>query len=133
MFQAALKPKARLGQGRLQVMAVKAVVFRVQKEPPGQEVLIELGVKLLQEVNAAGLEHPGDFPQTSPPIRQMVEHPETEDRVQDPVPVGESQGITHIEGNLLLVFRLEVSPGQEDHPLVQVEGVQARGLKLLPG
>ena len=62
LFQAALKLKARLGQGRLQVMAVKAVVFRVQKEPPGQEVLIELGVKLLQEVNAAGLEHPGDFP-----------------------------------------------------------------------
>ena len=61
----------------------------------------------------------------------MVEHPEAENRVQDPVPVRESQGITHIQANLLLVFRLEVSPGLEDHPVIQVEGMQPRRLKLL--
>ena len=65
-----------------------------------------------------------------PPIRQMVEHPETEDRVQDPVPVGESRGITHIEANLVLGLGLEVSPGQADHPLVQVEGVQGGGVEF---
>ena len=55
LLQLAFQPEARLGQGRMQVMAAKTVVFRVQKDSPGQKVLIELGVKLLQAVTPPGL------------------------------------------------------------------------------
>jgi hypothetical protein len=39
-------------------------------------------------------------------------------------------GIPDVEGNLVPGRRLEISPGYEDHAIVQVEGVQPRGVKF---
>ena len=54
LLQAAVKGEAAFIQAQAEVVAVEAVVLGVQEDPLGQKVLVDLGVKLLQKVEAAG-------------------------------------------------------------------------------
>ena len=104
----------------------------MKEDVPGDEVLVEGRVNLLQVIDSSRFKNPDDLFQGALPIRHMMEDAEAEDGVQGAGSGRDTHDIGHIEGDLLPFSLREIDSASADHLEIQVHGLEHCRLKFFP-
>ena len=120
-------------QGQPQVIAVKAVAMRMDEDPPRDKILIECRVNLFQEIEAAGLQHPGHFLEPRAPIRDMVEHTEAENRVHRAGGIRQGKLVSGAEVNRVSFFCRKIASCLAHHLNVEIRGMKLARFEMPDG